>query len=55
MPCYDCFDQGPNIQNGDFSKIVKLLQNYPNFERRVLINKAAESSNKNKWKKPNGL
>jgi len=33
---------------GDFSTIVKLLQNYPNVETRVILNKAIEMSGKNK-------
>jgi len=36
------------ILAGDFSTIVKLLQNYPNVETRVILNKAAELSVKNR-------
>jgi len=36
------------ILAGDFSTIVKLLQNYPNVEMRVILNKAAELSSKNR-------
>uniref|UniRef100_A0A2S2P0G1 TBC1 domain family member 13 n=1 Tax=Schizaphis graminum TaxID=13262 RepID=A0A2S2P0G1_SCHGA len=36
------------ILAGDFSTIVKLLQNYPNVETSVILNKAAELSIKNR-------
>jgi len=36
------------ILAGDFSTIVKLLQNYPNVETRVILNKAAELNVKNR-------
>lgn len=43
------------ILAGDFSTIVKLLQNYPNVETRVILNKAAELSVKNKDEESNGI